>query len=147
MTASTLIGTRRAVATAALGFLALSQLVIGGWALAAPAGFYATFPASGHAWVALLPPYNEHLVRDVGALSLALAVLLTAAAITADRLMVRVAAGAFSVYAVPHTLFHGLHLHGFTVVDAAAQMGGFLIQIVLVIITVLATIPPSRQHP
>jgi hypothetical protein len=40
----------------------------------APAGFFSRFPFAGHAWVALLPPYNEHLVRDVGALSLALIV-------------------------------------------------------------------------
>jgi hypothetical protein len=67
---------------AGLGILAVVQGVVGVWALLAPASFYARFPVSGHAWVAQLPPYNEHLVRDFGALNLALAVPLAAAAVT-----------------------------------------------------------------
>ena len=39
----------------------------------------------GHGWVAMLPPYNGHLIRDVGALSLNLAVVLGVAAMTTDR--------------------------------------------------------------
>ena len=114
-----------------LALLAATQSVIGVWALFAPHAFYAAFPGAGHAWVALLPPFNEHLVRDVGALSLATAVLLTVAAVTADRLVSGTALAAYAAYALPHTLFHGLHLEEFTLVDAAAQMGGFLLQLVL----------------
>ena len=84
--------------------LTVSQLVIGGWALLAPTRFFTAFPAAGRTWVALLPPYNEHLVRDVGALSLALAVVLARATVTADRPLIRVAAVAFAVYTVPHSL-------------------------------------------
>src|SRR5215471_14889090 len=29
-----------------------------------PDSFYDSFPTPGHAWVALLPPHNEHLLRD-----------------------------------------------------------------------------------
>lgn len=136
-------GPRRLVATASLGVLAASQLMIGVWALFAPEHFFAAFPSSGHAWVALLPPYNEHLVRDVGALSLALTVVLVSAAVTADRLLVRVAACAFAVYALPHTLFHGLHLHGFALGDAVAQMGGFVLQLGLVAAALLSTRRPT----
>ncbi len=115
-----------------LGVLTLVQTVIGLWALIAPAAFYSGFPAAGHAWVAMLPPYNEHLVRDVGALSLALAVLLAAALVSAERRLVIVAVSAYSVYALPHTAFHGLHLEGFSRFDAAAQMAGFAFQLLLV---------------
>jgi len=131
VTEQTLRGRRRIVAQVSLGLLTVSQLVIGGWALLAPKHFFTTFPAAGHAWVALLPPYNEHLVRDVGALSLALAVVLAGATVTADRRLIRVAAVAFAVYTVPHTLFHGDHLHGFTLSDAVAQMSGFVLQLLL----------------
>lgn len=109
--------------------LTASQAVVGGWALLGPRSFFDGFPATGHAWVALLPPYNEHLVRDVGGLSLALAVLLGTAAVIVDRTLVRVALAAFAVYLLPHTVFHGLHLHGFSAVDAAAQMAGFSVQL------------------
>ena len=48
---------------------------VGAWALAAPRSFYDGFPMPGllGAWVASDGPYNEHLVRDVGSLYLALA--------------------------------------------------------------------------
>jgi hypothetical protein len=75
-TEPSLTGSRRLIAGLTLGGLAISQTMLGLWALLAPAGFYRHFPAAGHARVALLPPYNEHLVRDVGALSLSLTVLL-----------------------------------------------------------------------
>lgn len=131
MTQPTLRGRRRILARVSLGLLAVSQVVIGGWALLAPWHFFLAFPSARHAWVALLPPYNEHLVRDVGALNLALVVVLGVAAVTADRRLVRVAAVAFAVYTVPHTLFHGSHLEGFSLGDGVAQMSGFVLQLLL----------------
>ena len=70
------------VVRAGLGILALLQGIVGVWASLAPTSFYRTFPLPGHPWVSLLPPYNEHLTRDVGELSLALTVVLAAAAVT-----------------------------------------------------------------
>ena len=131
MTGRSLSGPRRVVAQASLGLLTVSQLVIGGWALLAPTHFFTAFPAAGHTWVALLPPYNEHLVHHVGALSLALAVVLAGATVTADRRLIRVAAVAFAVYTVPHSLFHGGHLDGFGLTDGVAQMSGFVLQLLL----------------
>lgn len=115
-----------------LGFLAVLQGVVGVWALLAPVSFYASFPVTGHAWVSLLPPYNEHLTRDVGALSLALTVLLAAAVATGDWLLSAVAIAALAVYAVPHAVFHALHLEGFPTSDAVAQTIGIGLQLVLV---------------
>ena len=129
-----------------LGALAATQTVIGGWALIAPGAFYSGFPAAGHAWVALLPPYNEHLVRDVGALSLALAVLLGTAVVVPSRLLVRTAVAAFAVYSVPHTVFHGLHLEGFSRLDAAAQMGGFTVQVLASGVALWATAGGGRPR-
>ena len=130
---------RRVIVGVALGGLSVSQAVIGGWALLAPARFYTGFPAADHPWVALLPPFNEHLVRDVGALSLALAALLAVAAIIGGRLLVRTGVASFALYAVPHTLFHALHLQNFAAGDAAAQMAGFALQLLLALVALLAT--------
>ncbi len=117
---------------AGLGILAVAQGVVGVWALLAPASFYARFPVAGHAWVALLPPYNEHLVRDVGALNLALAVPLTAAAVTGQWLLSAVAISSLAVFAVPHAVYHVLHLEGFSTFDAVAQTAGIGLHLALV---------------
>jgi hypothetical protein len=134
-----LTGRRRVLASLSLGLLALSQVIIGGWALFAPVSFYAGFPAAGHAWVALLPPYNEHLVRDVGALSLALAVVLVVAAGSGRSLVIRTATAAFAVYAAPHTVFHARHLAGFSAPDATAQMIGLGVQLLLTATALICT--------
>jgi hypothetical protein len=117
---------------AGLGILAVVQAVVGFWALLAPASFYGSFPAFGHAWVALLPPYNEHLIRDVGALNLALAVPLTAAAVTGQWLLSAVAIGSLAAFAVPHAVYHALHLDGFSTFDAVAQTVGIGLHLALV---------------
>ena len=115
-----------------LGILAALQALVGVWALLAPAGFYTSFPLPGHPWVSLLPPYNEHLTRDVGELSLALTVVLVAAAVTGQWLLSVVAIIAAAAYAVPHAIYHALHLQGFPTGDAVAQMVGIALQLVLV---------------
>ena len=120
------------VARVGLGSLAALEAMVGMWALLAPMSFYRSFPVPGHAWVSLLPPYNEHLTRDVGELSLALAVLLVAAAATGQRLLSAVAIIATAVYAVPHAVYHALHLEGFPTGDAVAQMVGIVLQLVVI---------------
>jgi hypothetical protein len=134
---------RRLVAGITLGGLAISQAVVGIWALLAPSGFYQSFPAAGHAWISLLPPYNEHLVRDVGALSLSLTVLLT----VASHSLIRLAVTAYAVYAIPHTVFHGLHLQGFPALDAVAQMAGFATQLLAATLALLTTFPRDQPSP
>jgi hypothetical protein len=114
-----------------LGVLALTEAVVGVWALFAPASFYRSFPGAGQAWVSLLPPYNEHLITDVGELSLALTVVLAAAAVTGHWLLSVVAIAAFAVYTVPHMIFHSFHLEGFSRGEAIAQTVGFVLQLLL----------------
>jgi hypothetical protein len=121
--------TTSALARALVGFLALTQVIIGVWALFAPESFYRGFPGAGQAWVSLLPPYNEHLITDVGELSLALAVVLGAAVITGQWLLSVVAIIAFAVYTVPHMIFHSFHLEGFSRTGAIAQTVGFAVQL------------------
>ena len=91
---------------AGLGLLAVAAAVVGVWALAAPRSFYDDFPGGGRHWVSALPEYNEHLVRDVGGLNLAVAALLLVAAVVLERRLVQVALVAPLLYAVPHLIFH-----------------------------------------
>jgi hypothetical protein len=117
-----------------LGILAILQGIVGIWASLVPRSFYRSFPIPGHNWVSLLPPYNEHLIRDVGELNLALTVVLAAAALTGQRLLSVVAVIAAAVYAVPHAVFHMFHLRGFPTVDAVTQTTGIAVQLVVIVI-------------
>jgi hypothetical protein len=113
-----------------LWLLFATLALTGGWALGAPRSFYDRFPGAGHTWVALLPPYNEHLVRDVGSLSLSLAVLVAAAALTLRRLLVMVAALATLVWSVPHLAFHLGHLEGLSTADRVGQLTSLVLGVV-----------------
>ena len=72
MSSDRTLGPWRAIA---LAILAVNAALLGGWALVAPASFYRSFPGGGRSWVSIDGPYNEHLLRDVGGLNLALLVL------------------------------------------------------------------------
>jgi hypothetical protein len=124
-------GTERALRVV-LGLGAVVEALVGVWAQFFPVSFYTDFPM-GRGWVALLPPYNEHLVRDVGGLSLALVVVMGAAALRPDRWTARVAAVAAAVFVFPHTVFHALHMAHFPAFDAAAQTVGNLVFCALVV--------------
>ena len=113
--------TSRRVLRGGLAILAAAQAWVGVCALVAPRSFFDDFPAFGRTWVALLPPYNDHLVRDVGAFSLALTFMLVSAMLTMDRMLVRVSLLALAVFALPHTIYHLTHLAGFPAVDAVAH--------------------------
>jgi hypothetical protein len=108
----------------ALGYLGLISLQIGVWALLAPRSFYDDFPGLGRAWVTVDGPYNEHLIRDVGALNLALLVVLVAAALTLSRPLVRTAAVASLAWGVPHLVYHLFSTDGLDGADIAASIAG-----------------------
>src|SRR4249919_790892 len=91
---------------AGLLLLALPSAVIAVWGLIAPRGFYDTFPGWGRHWVSALPPYNEHLLRDFSAASLAMVVFMVGAAIFLERRLIQVALIAFLAYSLPHFGYH-----------------------------------------
>lgn len=117
-------GKRRALRRLRVGlaFLSLSALFPGTWALFSPESFFTDFPGLGNVWVGALPPYNEHLVRDVGAFFLAFGVLFAAAAITLGKRLVIYSLIAGLVFAIPHLIFHLDHLDGMEGADAFGQM-------------------------
>ena len=104
----------------ALVVVAGSLLLVGLWATIAPRSFYDDFPGMGRVWVAVDGPYNEHLVRDVGSLNLALAFVAVLALITGSTLLARAAGGAALIYGVPHLLYHATHLDPYDTDDQVA---------------------------
>lgn len=113
--------TARAWLRAGLVLVTVLQASAGAWQLLLPRSFYDDFPLPGHPWVALLPAYNEHLMRDVGAVNLAMAVVVGVAAVSMERRLVRTAMAANLVFGGPHFAFHATHLEHFPPADAIAQ--------------------------
>lgn len=100
------------------GLIGLGALqgVNGLYALIAPRSFYEDFPF-GRGWVAALPEYSEHLVRDVGGLFLATAVVLLAAAVYLERRLVAIALISFLAFSLPHSIFHAFNLEPYSTAD------------------------------
>jgi hypothetical protein len=119
--------------------LASASLVVGLWALPFPRFFYDDFPLPGRAWISTLGPYNEHLVRDVGALNLALGVLLVLAAVLLERRVVQVSLVAYLAYAVPHFVFHLMKRHAFSLGDNLANMVTLGVAVLLPLILLAAS--------
>ena len=92
-----------------LWLLAVSAFGVGVQAEFFPRSFYDDFP-SGRGWVAMDGRYNEHLIRDVGALNLALLVLTIGAIVVGSRAISRITAVSWLVYSVPHLVYHLRHL-------------------------------------
>ena len=119
--------------------LAAAGMVVGVWALLAPESLYDDFPG-GRSWVSAFPPYNEHLVRDVGGLNLALAILLGFAAIVLERRLIQAVSVAALVYAVPHFAFHVAHLEEWSTGDQVAGTVALALAIAIpLVLLILAT--------
>ncbi|MDQ3958514.1 MAG: hypothetical protein M3273_09355 [Actinomycetota bacterium] len=103
--------------------LAAIALLPGVWGTLWPQSFFDDFPALGGAWVAAFPPYNEHLVRDVGAFYLGYGALLLGATLVPRRRLVQVALVAWLVATIPHGIFHLTHLDALEGAEAALQVG------------------------
>jgi hypothetical protein len=133
---------RRTWLRSGLLVVAVTPLAGGLWALLFPRAFYDDFPLPGSGWVSTLGPYNEHLVRDYGALNLAMAVLLLAAGVLLERRLMQVALLSWLVFEVPHFIFHVGQTHHFPPGSNLAQLGGLGLLILLPL--VLLFLPPQK---
>ena len=124
--------------------LAVTPAWVGLWATVSPKGFYDTFPGAGHHWVSAVGAYDEHLVRDVGALYLGLLVLLAFAWAWLDRRLVQAALVSYAVAALPHLLYHTTTLDNFSTGDAIAELAGLALNVVLPLVLLAAARPRVR---
>jgi hypothetical protein len=114
-----------------LAVLALTPALVGIWATLAPRGFYDDFPGAGHHWVSAVGAYDEHLVRDVGALYLGSLVLLAFAFVWLDRRLVQAALVSYAVAALPHLIYHLTTLDNFSTGDGVAEIAGLALNVAL----------------
>jgi sterol desaturase/sphingolipid hydroxylase (fatty acid hydroxylase superfamily) len=145
----------RTVSRVILALLAATAAQLGLWATIAPRSFFEDFPGGGRHWVAVDGPYNEHLVRDFGGLNLALAFVLIVALVHLTPVLVRTAAIASLLFAVPHFVHHARHLDVLTsssdktvnMVLLGLANGGPVLLLLLdnVMIQSTSKVPPARQ--
>jgi hypothetical protein len=131
-------GVVRMVVRAGLALLAALNLWWGAWATLAPSQFYATFPGFGHRWTVAYPPYNEHLVTDLGATFLTLGLLLVLATVLAARQVRVVVLGAVLVFNALHLSFHATHRGAMGADDFRASLvalaAGVALPVVLLVV-------------
>ena len=122
--------------TAALG------IFVGAWAAFWPTSFYDAFPGLGRMWIAIDGPFNEHLIRDVGALYLALAGASVAAIFSTRADAGRVVGVAWTVFGIPHLAYHLAHLEALAPIDVVGNivsLGGSLA------LGIVLMLPQSRR--
>jgi len=121
--------------------IAVLMLPVGIEAALLPRSFFEDFPLD-RGWVAATGgAYNEHLVRDVGVLFLA---LIVATAWTAwTRAGDRALAVAWIVQSVGHLAFHVAHLEHLSGGDRA----GLLASLIIVVVLAVAAIVYPRGEP
>lgn len=128
-----------------LAIWAVVSVQLGIWATLAPQSFYNDYPGFGREWVRVDGPYNEHLVRDFGALNLALAVVTIAALVTFTRPLVIVAAIAWLAWGVPHLVYHLRHLDLYETTDQVLNVFALAALPVLAVAVLVLTLQrPAR---
>jgi hypothetical protein len=128
----------------ALVVIAAGSVVVGIWAQGFPRSFYDDFPGMGRVWVAVDGPFNEHLVRDVGGLNLALAFVAVMALVSGSVLLARVTGGAALLYGVPHLLYHATHRDPYDTGDVVAMLSSLSVS---VLAAILLLTPASDADP
>lgn len=112
--------------SAGMWFIAAVEITVGVVATLTPRWFYDNVP-----WVDLAPPFAEHLMRDYGAMNLALGLVTAVAAFTMDRVMVRTSLAACLLFAVPHLIFHVTHHEHYTASQAVGETTALTIAVLL----------------
>jgi hypothetical protein len=132
---------RAAWLRAGLALLAMIEALQGFWMYFAPRSFYDDVPT-----VSADPPFNQHLMTDIGGLGLAMAVVMGGAAVLMDRTLIRVALVAYLVYSVSHLLFHVTHLMGLSPGGTAFLLTGLsLLPLIALALLILSIRQPEER--
>ncbi|HEY0276912.1 MAG TPA: hypothetical protein VGC32_01460 [Solirubrobacterales bacterium] len=118
-------------------------LFIGLTAAVFPHVFYDDFPFLEH-WVERLPPYNEHLIFDVGGLYLGFAVVFGLATWRPRRDLVVAACAGFLTVSVPHLAFHVFNLAGFSTGEAILEIAALASLTIPPVVAIWASAPAER---
>lgn len=127
----------------ALTSSALLAFFVGGWAYFFAWTFYSAFPGALGSWVSVDGPFNEHLVRDVGAMYLALGAASVGGLIWRSDAVARVLGIAWSVFGGLHLIYHLFNLQGLSVEAAVGEVVALHVSLVLAILLLM----PTRLRP
>lgn len=134
---------RVGTARVCLGAIGLFMLPAGVQGSFAPRSFFDDFPI-GRGWIAAEGgSYDEHLVRDVGVLFLAL-IIVTLWAAWRSEFLVPVAV-AWLVQGVGHLAYHSGHLDGVAGVDRVGLVGSLVLIPALAALALGATVTSPRR--
>lgn len=134
------ISAKRAVSA----ILGLTAAVVGLWAQFGPRSWYEDFPIPGHRWVSLLGAYNEHLARDVGGLYLALLAISVWAVLRPAPETFRIVGTGWTVFCIPHLIFHLEHLEVFPPADL---IGNVVVLAASALLAVSLLLPDRAARP
>jgi len=121
----------------ALAFSALLALFVGGWAYFAAQSFYDSFPGVLGSWVSVDGPFNEHLIRDVGAMYLALGAASIGGLIWRHPIAYRVLGLAWTVFGTLHFAYHAFHLAHMPLASAIGEMVALGISLLLGVVLLI----------
>jgi hypothetical protein len=130
--------TAKRLMRAGLAIIAIAPAWVGIWATAAPRSFYDDFPGTS-SWVSPLGPYDEHLVRDVGAFQLGLLVVVLFALVTLDRRVIQAALLASIVSGLPHLIYHLTATGPLSTADNVLSLAALALPVVIALILLART--------
>ena len=132
---------------AGLLYLLYVNASVGIWATFSPRSFYDRFPGGGRTWVSTDGPFNEHLIRDVGAWSLGMAIVIAVAAWTMSRPLILTAATAATVAALPHAIYHARHADAIgSTADQTISISGLFLSAAIGLAVIVAELR-NRSEP
>ena len=114
-----------------LGINLVTLLPLAIWPLVSPQGFYDNFPGGGFHWIDINGPYNEHFLRDFGALNAALVVVIVFALWRPTTSLLQATGLAIAIYALPHAVYHLSHLDVYESSEKVIATAPLVLQIFL----------------
>ncbi len=113
-----------------LAFQGVGLVAVAIWPLLDPQGFYDNFPGGGRHWIDINGPYNEHFIRDFGALNAALLVVVIVAFWKLTPSLVQASAVALMVYTLPHLIYHLDHIDVYASSDKVPAVAPLALQFI-----------------
>ena len=114
--------------------------VVGVWSYFWPLEFYDHFPVVLGEWVSGDGPYNEHLVRDHGAMYLAAGAATAFAMVRPTRVACQLVGIAWTVFGILHFSYHVTHLAHLSTSEAIGQ----IVVLAVAVLLALAMLIPAR---
>jgi hypothetical protein len=115
-------------------------LYVGLWAEISPDAFFASFPGFGLHWIDVDGAFDEHLIRDVGSMYLALTAISLVGLVARTATPGRLAGLGWAVFGVLHVGYHALHPEG-SALDVALSL---VVLGASAVLGVLLVLPPRR---